>query len=204
MPPKRFANSDEVVAAAAELFQRQGYQNTTIENIAGHLGIAKPTVYQYVNGKGSLLEQIVGEVLERLAEEHRQAMESSDDPEQQLRRLVRGYVRTVAEMRTHYRIFLGEEKELPPRTRRRFAAASREMADEFAALLERCADAGVIRADVDPQIASFLIIGALVSASRWYDPTGELDPDAFADEAMALVEGYMALEARGTARAGAD
>lgn len=200
MPPKRFANSDEVVAAAAQLFQRRGYQNTTIDDIAKHLGIAKPTVYQYVNGKGSLLEEIVGQVLARIAEEHRLALESSNDPEEQLRRLVRGYVRTVAEMRTHYRIFLGEEKELPPRTRRRFQEASREMADEFAGLLRRCIDGGVLRSDVDPEIASFLIIGALVSASRWYDPTGPLDAEAFADEAMALVEGYMAPKRRSRSR----
>jgi AcrR family transcriptional regulator len=191
VPPKRFANSDEVVSAAAHLFQRDGYQSTTIDDIARHLGVAKPTVYQYVDGKGSLLEQIVAQVVERLGAEHRRAIDSSDEPEVQLRRLVAGYVATVAEMRTHYRIFIGEEKELPEATRERFAGEMRRIADEFLQTLERCVDAGIVRDDLDPEIASFLIMGALTSISRWYDPDGPLDVDGLARQAMGLIDGYV-------------
>ena len=190
MPPKRFPNSDKVIEAAAYLFQRDGYQNTTIDDIARQAGIAKPTIYQYVEGKSSLLEQIVAEVLDHLADDQRRAIESSDDPEEQLRNLIRSHVLLVAEMRTHYRIFLGEEKQLPRASRRRFDASARKVADELRQLIQRCIDVGVFRPGVDAEIASFLIQGAVVSTTRWYDPTGPLDPDALADQVLALVEGY--------------
>ncbi|WP_291416013.1 helix-turn-helix domain-containing protein [Actinophytocola sp.] len=48
-----------LVSAAAETFIAQGYQRTQMQDVADVLGVAKGTVYGYVDGKAALLAAAV-------------------------------------------------------------------------------------------------------------------------------------------------
>ena len=184
-----------MAAGAAELFAERGYANTTLEDLATHLGVAKPTIYQYVKSKGALLEAIVEPVFKRLLDSNSKALASSDDPAGQVTALVRGMALVIADSVTAFLVFLGDEKELPPRRRRKFDRWQRDIASTLEEALARCRDAGVLRDDVDPKIASFLIIGMLTSISRWYDPAGPMGPEALAEQALALTAGCFVVPA---------
>ncbi len=45
-----------IVRSAAELFASQGYAQTSIDQIAAHAGVARPTVYTAFTGKAALLK----------------------------------------------------------------------------------------------------------------------------------------------------
>src|SRR5690348_867944 len=47
-----------VLDAARELFAAQGYTATTVEEIAGRAGVAKPTVFAAVGSKQVILKQL--------------------------------------------------------------------------------------------------------------------------------------------------
>jgi AcrR family transcriptional regulator len=51
----RQATEDALVAAASELFSRQGYEGTTTRNIAEHAGCSEVLIQRYFNGKEGLL-----------------------------------------------------------------------------------------------------------------------------------------------------
>lgn len=53
---------DRILDAAEDLFARQGYQATTINQVAGSVGIQGPAIYKHFAGKRALFE----EVLERM------------------------------------------------------------------------------------------------------------------------------------------
>ncbi len=53
------ARPDEVLDAALELFTRQGFAATRMEDIAGKAGISKATIYLYFASKDALLEALV-------------------------------------------------------------------------------------------------------------------------------------------------
>jgi AcrR family transcriptional regulator len=58
----------KLVAAATELFVKQGYRKTSIAEVARHAGVAKGTVYLYFETKGELLlHAIVAEKRRHLA-----------------------------------------------------------------------------------------------------------------------------------------
>lgn len=61
-----------IVAAAARLFARQGYRKTSIDQVAREAGVAKGTVYLYVQNKAELMLQAV-------VEEKRRALEGLRD-----------------------------------------------------------------------------------------------------------------------------
>lgn len=69
------------------------------------------------------------------------------------------------------------------------AEFSHRTADDFARVIDGCAKAGTLPADLNPKLASFLIIGMIASIARWYEPAGPLTPEALAAEALKLI-GY--------------
>jgi AcrR family transcriptional regulator len=56
IPPDRF---DAVLRAATAVFLRQGYRRTQMADVAEELGVAKGTLYLYVESKEALLEQVL-------------------------------------------------------------------------------------------------------------------------------------------------
>ncbi len=51
----RALKRDAVIRAAALEFNRKGYHNTSLDDIAARLEVTKPTVYYYVTSKEQLL-----------------------------------------------------------------------------------------------------------------------------------------------------
>ena len=179
-----------LIDAAARLFERKGYQNTTIDDIAQAVGIAKPTVYQHVKSKGWLLDKISESVLARLKSDL-DAVSAIDEPAAQVPALIKFFIASVHDLQPYFLIFMGEERELSPATRKRFRAWAREITDSIAGILDNGRQAGVVRADVDPQIAANFIIGMLTSVARWYDPNGRLSPEELEEVALSILSGYI-------------
>lgn len=191
MPRRKVTDPQVLVDAAARLFMRKGYQNTTIDDLAEEVGISKPTVYQYVKSKGWLLENIFETVLKRLEVDQDRIMAEIDDPAEQLRETIRYYIDAVADLQPYFHIFFGEEAELPKRTQKRFRQWGRRMTDKLTTILQECAKRGEVRRDVDPHIAAFLLIGMLASVYRWYDTKGPLTTEEITTQATAILEGYL-------------
>lgn len=195
MPRRKVTGPQMLVEAAARLFEQKGYQNTTIDDIARALGIAKPTVYQYVRSKGWLLERIFESVLVRLKSALDKVVQM-EDPQAQVRAAVQYFVDAVHDLTPYFLIFFGEERELPPQTRKRFRAWGRELTMDVANMIERAQRAEVVRPDVDPKIAAFFLIGMLQSTARWYSPKGPLSKDEIAEQAYRMLQGFVLTDRR--------
>ncbi len=63
----------EIVKATQHLFQTQGFDNTTIQDVMDYLGIAKGTIYHYYKSKEELLEAVI----EHIVDENIEQMQSS-------------------------------------------------------------------------------------------------------------------------------
>ncbi len=55
---RRTNTPDRIIAAATELFLRDGYTNTNLEQVAAAAGVTKPTVYSHFGSKEGLLLSI--------------------------------------------------------------------------------------------------------------------------------------------------
>src|ERR1700761_228 len=54
----------EIIDAAAKIFHRKGYSETTVQDIADAVGILKGSLYYYIDSKEDLLFQMLLEVHE--------------------------------------------------------------------------------------------------------------------------------------------
>lgn len=69
---KPLQRRSEIVEASRRLFQAEGYEKTTLQDVMDHLGIAKGTIYHYFKAKEELLEAVV----ENIVNGHLEKMEA--------------------------------------------------------------------------------------------------------------------------------
>ena len=74
------------------LFNRKGYRDTTMEEIASAVGIPTSGIYRYFSGKNDILAAIYRRAADRLSSEASSILGSFSDPEEALTALIDAYV----------------------------------------------------------------------------------------------------------------
>ena len=75
------------------LFNRKGYRDTTMEEIASAVGIPTSGIYRYFSGKNDILAAIYRRAADRLSSEASSILGSVTDPEEALTGLIDAYVK---------------------------------------------------------------------------------------------------------------
>ncbi len=69
-----------ILAAAADLFYENGYENTTLDAVAERLGVSKPFIYAHFNSKADLLADICSRGIASSLEALDQALSTDASP----------------------------------------------------------------------------------------------------------------------------
>jgi TetR/AcrR family transcriptional repressor of mexJK operon len=155
-----------IMEAATELFLQNGYQGTSMDEVAAAAGVSKQTVYKHFADKEQLFNQIVLGVTataERFVRVVDETLEGTEDLENDLRQLARRYLAAVLqpEVLQLRRLVIGEAARFPDLARRYYLQAPDRVIAALASSLQRLADRGLLRVD-DPQLAAghfaFLIL----------------------------------------------
>lgn len=78
---------------SVRLFNRNGYRDTTMEEIAAAVGMPTSGIYQYFSGKNDILAGIYRRAADRLSSEASSILGSVTDPEEALTALIDAYVK---------------------------------------------------------------------------------------------------------------
>jgi TetR/AcrR family transcriptional regulator, cholesterol catabolism regulator len=174
----------EVVYQAAKVFAGQGYDQTTMQELAATMGLATGALYHYFGGKQQLLGAICDQLMEPLLEQATELLREEEPVERQLRRLVRLWVEHVVAHRDHMLVFQQERHLIESGDRWRSVRASRKAFERLAAdVLARANPQG------DPRLALLALLGMVNHTAQWYRPRGELSPEQIADGYVALLLG---------------
>ena len=80
---------DEIIDAAFRLFSRLGFKKTTLDEVAGEVGIVKSALYRYFDNK----EELFNAMIDRIAQEHiniaQDAIQNVAGTENRIRALLR-------------------------------------------------------------------------------------------------------------------
>lgn len=173
-----------VLRRAIELFNRQGYDGTSMADLAQELGFTKSAIYHHVPSKEHLLAEALDEALDELEAAVEAAATAEGSAHDRLRSVVRRSVEVLVEHQPAVTLLLrvhgNSDVELDALRRRRRVDA------RLAELVAAAADEGTLRADVPPDLVSRLLFGMVNSLVEWYRPGGPVDADVVADAVTAL------------------
>jgi AcrR family transcriptional regulator len=104
---------DAIIAAAGNLFDQQGYNQTTLKDIADALGLARPSLYHYYSNKEEILVAGLNQITTRRTEfvDAIRSIESS--PVECLTTLLREFALLVSENPVWIRVLVREEPAIP-------------------------------------------------------------------------------------------
>jgi AcrR family transcriptional regulator len=172
-------DQETVLRRAVELFNRQGYDATSVGDLARELGVTKSAIYHHVPSKEALLAAALDEALDELEALVAAARRSEGSAADRLRDVVRRSVEVLLAHQPAVTLLLrvrgnGEVE--------RAALARRRAIDAGLADLARAAvEEGALRDDVDPDLVSRLVFGMVNSLVEWHRPGGAVAPHALAD-----------------------
>ncbi len=92
---------EKILAAALELFSREGYQNVSVSQIATQAGVAKGLLYNYFSSKEDMLMAIIGWLMADMFE-FLTGINQETDPAVKLERLIRVSFQLFREKRAFY------------------------------------------------------------------------------------------------------
>ena len=186
--PERSAKTEAVLLAAARLFTRQGFQGTSLDDIAHSLGVTKPTLYYYIANKEQILFECVARGLALLRSGIAGLSTQPLDGRERLRQAMQLYAGIVTSDFGLCVIRVGEDPLAEPR-RRELRALTGQVDAEFCTLIAEGMRAGWIVGG-DAAVAAFSVVGALSGIGRWYRP--ELHPaDSLQDAIRHCIEMLM-------------
>lgn len=158
-----------IMEAALKLFSRQGYEHTSIDQLAQAAGIGKGTVYSYFQAKSEIFLAFCEEQLEFVYQE----LAAKSNPEaplcEQLLTLFMGEFRFISRNREFGRILLQETVFPKDFT----GARARELDDKYIALLtpifKRAQQRGELRTDLELILATGHFYALyIMTVSGWY------------------------------------
>jgi len=175
---------DSLLEVAVAVFIERGYEATSMDELAGRLGVTKSAIYHHVPSKVELLRLALDRALDALFAVTEEPGATTGRAIDRLEHVVRGSVRVLAAELPFVTLLLrvrgNSEVE-------RTALHRRREFDRIVTGLVRAAEQeGDVRPDVEPAVTSRLLFGTVNSLTEWYRPDGDLTADDLADALVTI------------------
>jgi AcrR family transcriptional regulator len=177
-------DQQSVLRIAVDVFNRHGYDATSMGILADNLGISKSAIYHHVPSKGDLLKLALDHALGGLEAILEQPEASSGAADARLEFVLRQTVAVLVDRLPFVTLLLrlrgntGIERDALER-RRTFD-------HKVAALISAARDEGSLRQDIDPRTVTRLLFGMINSIVEWYKPGGPLSPERLANDVITM------------------
>jgi AcrR family transcriptional regulator len=183
----REVKREAVIRAAAREFNRKGYHNTSLDDIAARLEVTKPTVYYYVTSKEQLLFQCFRAGVEQIRAAFRDVRRLEVPARTRLNAVLRHYGAAVAS-EFGWCMVRAEDQDLAPAMSRHIKALKSEIDHGIRRLIREGIQDGSIQ-PCDPKMTAFALAGALNWIAHWYREDQSLTGGQIADAFVAIFEG---------------
>lgn len=181
----------EILRAAARLFQQQGYDATSMNDVAAALRLSKGGLYHHFQSKDEILFDLMIHAMDITEERVIAPAKQIADPEERLRTVIRRHIAVVlSERDREITVMLHENHPLSLALRRRINARKKDYVHFLENLIAEVQRARGSKQAVTPRAAAFALLGMINWIYQWYRPEGSL-------QEQSLVEQYTEIFLRG-------
>jgi AcrR family transcriptional regulator len=171
MTRRRAAREDQLLETATRLFKKQGYHNTSMQDLADALGMQKGSLYYYIDSKEELLRRLLAQATSVLAFQIDEIYAADLPPTEKLRWALENHAVTMMEHLDLVTVYLQEYRNLPPGRLEKALAVRKHYEQVLMQILEDGIASGDFR-PFDVKMAAFGLLGMLNWTSEWFSPDG--------------------------------
>jgi TetR/AcrR family transcriptional regulator, cholesterol catabolism regulator len=172
-----------ILDAAARLFCEQGYQGTTIRDIARAVGILPGSLYAHFATKDDLLVAVYTRGVDQICQAVAASVERRSDPWERLELACVAHLESILRDDDYARVVV---RVLPQDV----SAVSQRLVqerDRYESLWLALVDALPLPRRTDRKALRLMLLGALNWAQNWYRPDGSATPRSLARQFTALL-----------------
>jgi TetR/AcrR family transcriptional regulator, cholesterol catabolism regulator len=168
----------EILRAAARLFQQRGYDATSMNDVAAALKLSKGGLYHHFESKDEILFHIMSRAMEITEERVINVARRVDGPEERLRTLIRLHIEVVLGPEDReITVMLHENHPLPPALRRKINGRKKDYLHFVEHLIADVQRKNNSATTVTPRAAALALVGMINWIYQWYKPEGPLTGD---------------------------
>jgi TetR/AcrR family transcriptional regulator, cholesterol catabolism regulator len=173
---------DQILDAAELVFANRGYGESKLNDIAEAFGVTRQALYYYFRSKADILYALYLRWFERARTVLDEVQEAAGpDPADQFDALFSRYVVLHAQNAAMVATFALERDSLPKVQREHVRVLRRQMQQRFVNAYAAATESGEFNAEVPPDTAVALLLGAINWSYRWYQPGRGHSPEELAD-----------------------
>jgi AcrR family transcriptional regulator len=180
--------SEKLLDAAVELFAANGFNATTIRNIAKHTGMTIPNIYYHFGNKEGLLIAILERATRQIVDGLREVTSREMDPLERFKLLLRTHYDLLISIGREEANILFLEEEHVSRFRKPFQI---DLLNIYRKELRELKSLGHVSQE-NITVLAFTIFGVINWHLRWYKPNGKMTPEQAKDEMVAFIQHGMA------------
>lgn len=175
---------NEVILTAARLFRENGYERTSVRELADAVGLRSGSLFHYFRSKEEILVAVMVNGIQSVIDEGHQLMRRHHDVAERVAGLFRlhmaSLIRGVGGDAMHAMIY--EWRSLSPESKILVGKVSDDYELLWHIAIGDAVTCGLLKGD--PAIIRKQVLGGLNGTVRWYKPDGRLMPDRVIDEML--------------------
>lgn len=152
-----------------------------MEDVAGALGVTKPTVYRLFRDKSALLEACFARAVEPFLLELKASQAAGGTAVERLRRYLVGDLHLMLEDDFGRMLMMPGIVDLYSNQSPTHIKAMQQIRDGVRQIIRDGIRSGEFRKSVNPHLLTFALFATFNRVSRWYDPQGPLSPEEIAE-----------------------
>jgi AcrR family transcriptional regulator len=180
----------EILRAAARLFQQQGYDGTSMNDIAAALKLSKGGLYHHFQSKDEILFNLMSHAMDITEQQVIAPVKLIPNPEDRLRALIRLHIGVVLKERDReITVMLHENHPLTPTLRKRINARKKDYVHFVENLIAEVqgqhvggSNSGSLKKPVNPRAAAFALLGMINWIYQWYRSDGSLQEEGLVQQ----------------------
>lgn len=177
---KFMSRKNNVYQAALRLFQKRGYDKTSIQEIADAVNLQKGSLYHYITSKENLLFEIIYGTVTNMVEMIRVVQSDGLPPREKLCHAIETHLLTGTSLLDEFSLMMQETKYLPPKLKRQIILKKKQYEMIFRKIIGEGIKGEEFK-KLNSKVTSFMVLGAMNWLYQWYSSKGPLSPKDISD-----------------------
>jgi len=173
---KKDKTREVLLDKAAQMFSRQGYQSTSLKEIAAAADMKAGSLYYHFESKEALMAEVLDRSIQFISDtvaEEIEKLEENYSFEAGLRAFIRGHLTAILKHPDYTTTTIRNNGQIPKAVQVKAHTKREHYEKQWRQLMVLGREEAFIRPDLDEQLFRLMVLGSLNWSSVWYKSNGE-------------------------------